>query len=119
MILTFLEYSSKIAFLPATSGTWTSTTLSKLKKNGKNWERMEEIEKELKKLRKNGTNWEGMEEIDKVLKERRKSIIEGFRGIDRRRSKYALHAYRDRLLKIQRHRKIGRWQISTCKQTQN
>ena len=40
-----------------------------------------------------------MEEIDKVLKERRKSIIEGLRGIDRRRSKYALHAYRERLLK--------------------
>ena len=42
-----------------------------------------------------------MEKIERVLKERRKYIIEGFRIIDKRRSKYALHAYRDRLLKIQ------------------
>ena len=67
---------------------------------------MEKIKKELKKLRKNGRNWERMEEIKKVYN--RRIDRSTFRGIDKRRSKYALHAYRDRLLKIQRHRKIGR-----------
>ena len=69
----------------------------KLRKNGRNWERMEEIEKELKKVRKNGRNWESIKEKKKV--HNRRIDRSTFRGIDERRSKYALHAYRERLLK--------------------
>ena len=58
---------------------------------------MEEIEKEWKKLRKNGRNWKSIKGKKKVYN--RRIDRSTFRIIDKRRSKYALHAYRERLLK--------------------